>query len=284
MNQIAPVFVSHGAPTLALRDAPARQFLKGLGPAIGRPRAIVAVTAHWETPRVAVGGAARPRTIYDFGRFDNALFDIRYDAPGDPALAEQITDLLCAAGIASGVDPMRGLDHGVWVPLRLMFPDADIPVVPVSVQSGHGPAHHLQVGRALVPLTREGVLVLGSGSFTHDLARFRGQSQDAAVPDDVRDFANWFDAALTEGRPCDTLSYRALAPHAVEQHPTEEHLLPLFVALGAAGPGLRAERLHSSATFGVLRMDAYRFVPAAMQEASDPAVSLATDCGGGMRI
>ena len=284
MDQIAPVFVSHGAPTLALRDAPARRFLVGLGPAIGRPRAIVAVTAHWETQRVAVGGAARPRTIHDFGRFDDALFDLRYEAPGDPALAERISDLLCDAGIPSGVEPMRGLDHGVWVPLRLMFPDADIPVVPLSVQPAHGPAHHLQVGRALAPLTREGVLVLGSGSFTHDLGRFRGQSQDAAMAEDVREFADWFDAALTEGRPCDTLSYRALAPHAVEQHPTEEHLLPLFVALGAAGPGLRAERLHNSAMFGVLRMDAYRFVPAAMAEASGPEVSRATDCSGGMRI
>ena len=273
MDQIAPVFVSHGAPTLALRDAPARRFLTGLGAVIGRPRAIVAVTAHWETARATAGAAARPRTIHDFGRFDDALFDIAYNAPGDPALAERISDLLCAEGIPSAVDPMRGLDHGVWVPLRLMYPDADIPVVPLSVQPAHGPAHHLQVGRALAPLTRDGVLVLGTGSFTHDLARFRGQSQDAAVPDDVREFADWFDAALTEGRGCDTLTYRTRAPHAVEQHPTEEHLLPLFVALGAAGPGVRAERLHSSATFGVLRMDAYRFVPAATASASDQAVS-----------
>lgn len=260
----APLFVSHGAPTLALRDAPARRFLAGLGEQISRPRAILCVTAHWETAQPRIGAASAPPTIHDFGRFDDALFDLRYPAPGNPALAEHVSDLLCAAGLPSGVDQTRGFDHGVWVPLMLMYPGADIPVVPMSVQPVFGPAHHLQVGRALSSLPGEDVLIVASGSFTHDLRRFRGQEMlDESVPPDVAAFSDWFGSALTEGRTCDLITYRARAPFAVENHPTEEHLLPLFVALGAAGPGAAAHRLHASATYGVLRMDAYAFDAAA---------------------
>ena len=179
--------------------------------------------------------------------------------PGDPALAEHISDLVCAAGLASRLDPRRGLDHGVWVPLMLMYPDADIPVVPISVQPEYGPAHHLELGRSLAALREEEVLVLASGSFTHDLSRFRGRDVEAATPTDVDAFAGWFDTALTEGRTCDLLTYRTRAPNAVENHPTDEHLLPLYVALGAAGPDAKAERIHRSSTYGVLRMDAYSF-------------------------
>lgn len=255
------LFVSHGAPTLALQDIPARHFLETLGRSLPRPRAIVAVTAHWETDRPAAGADPHPRTIHDFGRFDDRLFDIQYPAPGQPELAEGLTVMLHEAGLASGIDPRRGLDHGVWVPLLLMYPDADIPVVPVSVQPGLGPAHHLRVGRALAALAGEDVLVIGSGSFTHDLSRFRGRALESATPADVEAFAGWFDSALTQGRVTDLLEYRSRAPHAAENHPTEEHLLPLYVALGAAGAGAMAERLHSSATYGVLRMDAYAFHP-----------------------
>lgn len=253
------IFVSHGAPTLALQDVPARRFLDGLGTGLPRPRAVAAVTAHWETPHPSVGGALRPETVHDFGRFDDRLFALRYPAPGDPALADQVSDLLCGAGLASEVDRTRGLDHGIWVPLLLMYRDADVPVVPISVQPGCGPAHHLQVGRALAALREQDVLVLASGSFTHDLSRFRGRALESATPADVDEFAGWFDQALTQGRTTDLLGYRTRAPHAEENHPTEEHLLPLFVALGAAGPGARAERLHRSSTYGVLRMDAYAF-------------------------
>ncbi len=253
------VFVSHGAPNLVLQEAPARRFLEELGHRLPRPRAILAVTAHWETATASAGAAPHPATIHDFSRFDDRLFQMHYPAPGDPALAERASDLLCAAGIASAVDPRRGLDHGVWVPLMLMYPGADIPVVPFSVQSHLGPAHHLQVGRALAPLREEGVLVIGSGSYTHDLSRFRGRALEAATPDDVAAFAGWFDAALLENRTTDLLAYRTQAPHAAENHPTEEHLLPLYVALGAAGPTGRAEHLHESTTYGVLRMDAYAF-------------------------
>jgi 4,5-DOPA dioxygenase extradiol len=253
------VFVSHGAPNLVLHEAPARRFLEALGRSLPRPRAILVVTAHWESEEAQAGGAIAPSTIHDFGRFDDRLFQMRYSAPGDPALAAQAVALLHQTGLPAAIDPRHGLDHGVWVPLMLMFPEADIPVVPFSVQPHLGAAHSYRVGRALAPLRDEGVLVMGSGSYTHDLSRFRGRPLDGAAPDDVAAFSGWFDAALMTGRTDDLLAYRARAPHAEENHPTEEHLLLLFVAMGAGGDGARGAHLHESATYGVLRMDAYAF-------------------------
>ena len=253
------LFLSHGSPMVALTPDPAHDFLAGLGTTLGRPRAILVASAHWETPHPMVNAVERNRTIHDFGGFPRALYELRYDAPGDPALAEQVSDQLGAAGVPARIDPVRGLDHGAWVPLRLMYPQADVPVLQVSVQPQLGPAHHFELGRALAPLRGQGVLVIGSGSFTHDLSRFRGQGADAPEAPDVAAFAAWMDTALLEGRRCDLLTYRHRAPHAAAQHPTEEHLLPLFVAMGAGGPDARAERLHASISYGVLRMDAYGF-------------------------
>jgi len=253
------IFVSHGAPNMVLQDVPARHFLENLAASLPRPRAIVAVTAHWETRQASVGAALHPKTIYDFGRFDDRLFQMTYPAPGAPDLAAEISDMICAAGLESRVDPTRGYDHGIWTPLMLMYPQADIPVVPMSVQPAYGPAHHLALGRAIADLRAKDVLVLASGSFTHDLGRFRGQPVDSQTPADVTEFADWFDAALLEGRTQDLLTYRTRAPYAVQNHPTEEHLLPLYVALGAAGPDAKAHHLHKSSTYGMLRMDAYSF-------------------------
>ncbi|MEY4270047.1 MAG: hypothetical protein RLZZ58_1263 [Pseudomonadota bacterium] len=255
---IRPIFVSHGAPTLPFEDVAARHFLRGLAATMPRPRAILAVSAHWETRVPTVNSVAFNTTIHDFSGFPAALYQLTYPAPGDPALAARVVELVGDAGLAASTDGVRGLDHGAWVPLMLAWPEADIPVVQLSVQSQLGPGHHLELGRALAPLAHEDVLILGSGSFTHDLSSWRGQN-GAAEPDWVTGFAEWMDAALTEGRTCDLLAYRRLAPHAVRNHPTEEHLLPLYVTLGAAGPDLTATRLHASNTYGVLRMDAYTF-------------------------
>ena len=255
---LRPLFLSHGAPTLPLEDVAARHFLAGLPAHISRPRAIVVVSAHWETREPAVNAVERNATIHDFSGFPDELYRLQYPAPGDRALAARVVDLLGEGGLAARIDPARGLDHGAWVPLMLAWPDADIPVVQLSVQSHLGPGHHLEIGRAIAPLAEEGVLIIASGSYTHDLSSWRGQA-GMPEPDWVTDFAEWFDRALVEGRTCDLLAYRRLAPHAERNHPTEEHLLPLFVALGAAGPNATAERLHSSTTYGVLRMDAYAF-------------------------
>lgn len=253
------LFLSHGAPTLPLSHAPATDFLHHLGATMPRPKAILVASAHWETARPEVTLVARNDTIHDFYGFPRPLYELRYPAPGDPVLAAHVQALLTEAGLPGTLDTTRGLDHGAWVPLLLAYPEADIPVLQLSLQTRLGPAHHLRLGAALAALRAEDVLVVGSGSWTHDLRRFRGQAEDAPEQPDVTQFANWMDQAVREGRVEDLLDYRRRAPHAADNHPTEEHLLPLYVALGAAGPTATAERLHSSGMFSMLRMDAYAF-------------------------
>ncbi|MBK8198847.1 MAG: dioxygenase [Acidobacteria bacterium] len=254
---IAPLFVSHGSPTLLFDDVPARDFLRELGRTLPPPKAVLVVSAHWETNIPALNAVEVNDTIHDFGGFPQILFDQRYPAPGAPALAQRIAALIRAAGLPAGIDTARGLDHGAWVPLKLMYPANDIPVLQLSVQTHLGVAHHLKLGEALRPLAEEDVLILASGSFTHDLrsVSWRGPNEE---PDWVRGFADWMVKALAEGRTDDLVDYRRLAPNAARNHPTEEHILPLFVALGAGGSA-HAGHLHQSLTFSVLRMDAYEF-------------------------
>jgi 4,5-DOPA dioxygenase extradiol len=256
-TMFAPVFVSHGSPTLLFDDVPARDFLRGLGQTLPRPKAILVISAHWETQDPTVNAVAINDTIHDFGGFPQILFEQQYPAPGDPALAQKIAERLQSAGLAASLDTARGLDHGAWVPLKLMYPAHDIPVLQLSLQTQMGPAYHYRLGEILAPLAREDVLILASGSFTHDLSSvaWRGPQDE---PDWVTAFADWANAALAEGHIDDLLHYRTRAPFAVRNHPTEEHFLPLFVALGAAGVG-PVQRLHSSTTFSVLRMDAFAF-------------------------
>ncbi|MGJ4930276.1 DODA-type extradiol aromatic ring-opening family dioxygenase [Bradyrhizobium sp. HKCCYLS2038] len=255
------IFLSHGSPMLPLTASAARDFLAGLGDSLPRPKAILVISAHWETDIPAVNVVAQNETIHDFYGFPPELYQLRYPAPGAPDLARAVAERLHAAGFPVGADRERGLDHGAWVPLLLMYPHADIPVMQLSIQTEQGPAHHLALGRALAPLRDEGVLIIGSGSFTHNLGEFRKRRLDIddPAPSWVVDFADWVHQAAIEGRVDDLVNYRHLAPHARENHPTDEHFLPLFAALGAAGEGARVERLHNSANYGVLRMDVYAF-------------------------
>ncbi|HET8996395.1 MAG TPA: class III extradiol ring-cleavage dioxygenase [Acetobacteraceae bacterium] len=256
------IFLSHGSPMLALTDTPARRFLTGLSASLPRPQAILVVSAHWETAAPMLNAVARNETIHDFFGFPRPLYALRYPAPGDPALAQRIADLLGAAGFAAELDRDRGLDHGAWVPLLLSWPAADIPVLQLSVQTALGPRHALAVGRALAPLREQGVLILGSGSFTHDLRRFRGQPVNAPESADVAAFSCWMDAAIGRADTEAQLDYRARAPGARDEHPTEEHILPLFTVMGAGGDGT-ARHLHHSTEHAILRMDAYGFGVAA---------------------
>ncbi len=253
------LFVSHGAPSIVLDPSPARGFLEKLSQTGPRPDAILVVSAHWETATPTVSSATTPETIYDFGGFPDALRRIVYAAPGAPELAERVSALLTDAGFGPVAMANRGLDHGAWVPLYLGFPAADIPVTQLSIQPHRDPAYHFRLGEALQSLRADNVLILASGSLTHDLASFQGQAVDDPAPDWVSAFADWIAWAVAEGRADDVLDYRARAPHAVRNHPTDEHLLPLFVALGAGATACPGRHLHKSTTHGVLAMDAFAF-------------------------
>jgi 4,5-DOPA dioxygenase extradiol len=253
------VFVSHGAPTLAIEASPAREFLAGLGRALGKPEAILVVSAHWESGEAAVSAAARPETIHDFFGFPQELYTMAYPVPGAPALAARVSKLLGAEGIATHVHPTRGLDHGAWVPLLLMYPDAGIPVTQLTVQPSMGTKHHFQIGEALRPLRDEGVLILGSGGTTHNLREFGRHRRDAPPPEWVTGFQEWLAHAVESGNTDDFLHYRQRGPDAARNHPSEEHFLPIFAAAGAGSPDVAGRRIHRSHTFGILAMDAYRF-------------------------
>jgi 4,5-DOPA dioxygenase extradiol len=258
-NLLPSLFLSHGAPTLPLTATPARAFLQELGGKLPRPKAILVISAHWETAVPMVSAVERNDTIHDFGGFPRALYELQYPATGSPLVAARVSELLRTSGFECKTDHRRGLDHGAWVPLLLMYPQADIPVLQLSIQPHLGTRHHLAMGRTLAPLCEEGVLIIGSGSLTHDLSEFRGHDPNDPAPDWVNSFANWIHASLSSSATDDLLDYRHRAPFATKNHPTEEHLLPLYAALGAAGADANAERLHASSTYSILRMDVYAF-------------------------
>lgn len=259
MTTLPALFLSHGSPMLAITETPASLFLKGLSAGLPAPRAILCVTAHWETEEPALSAAERPGMIHDFYGFPEALYRLDYAAPGDPALAQRAAGLLGEAGFTAHLDRQRGYDHGTWVPLQLIYPAAEIPVVQLSVQPDRDTAHHLALGRALQPLRAEGVLIVGSGNVTHNLRAFRGQPADAPPEPWAESFAEWLAAAVAEDREADMLAYRERAPEAQRNHPSEEHFLPFFVALGAGTPGTPGRRLHRSMEHAVLSMDGYAF-------------------------
>lgn len=181
MNRLPALFISHGAPTLALEPGPTRGFLAQLGSGFERPRAILSISAHWETPAPEISAVLQPETIHDFYGFPEALYAMRYPAPGAPELAARAVQLLAGSGIGA-VTAQRGLDHGAWVPLMLMYSQADIPVTQLSVQSVLGPEHHWRMGEALRPLRDEGVLIIASGSVTHNLREFGRHRYDSPPP------------------------------------------------------------------------------------------------------
>ncbi|HEX4895700.1 MAG TPA: class III extradiol ring-cleavage dioxygenase [Solimonas sp.] len=253
------LFLSHGSPMLAVEDDAATAAWDRIGRALPRPRAVLVASAHWLTAAPALGAAARPETIHDFGGFPEALYQVRYPVAGDPGLAREAAELLQAAGLPAALDPGRGLDHGVWVVLRHLFPDADVPVAPLSLQPRLGAAHHYRLGQALAPLRDRGVLILGSGGFVHNLREYFEGQYRAGEPAHVRDFRAWMAARLAAGDVEALTDYRSQAPFAARAHPTDEHLLPLYVALGAAGRPAPAQLLHDQVADGVLGMDAYAF-------------------------
>jgi 4,5-DOPA dioxygenase extradiol len=257
---------------IALEPGEAGAIMQRLGPAIdatfGRPKAIVSISAHTAARKPVVLAGALHSAVYDFGGFDPELFTLRYDAPGDPALAAKALALLQSSGIDARSVPEGGLDHGAWTALRYIYPQADIPVVPLAFVPGDAPAKQFALGASLASLADEGVLVLGSGSITHNLRRvFSGgglhpDKAQAEIPESAA-FRRWI-AERSAARDWDALfAYRSQAPHAVDMHPTDEHLLPWYVAAGAGGRSAAPIRLHDGVTLGSLGMDAYAFGPQA---------------------
>lgn len=250
---------------MALEPSPARTFLAGLGDQLPRPRAILVVSAHhdaaYQGGRATVTASPAPPTIHDFGGFPDELFAMRYPAPGEPGLAAHVVELLACQGLDVTADPERGLDHGAWVPLTLIYPDADIPVVQLSIASNASPEWHYALGQVLTPLRDDGVRIIGSGSITHNLrALFSARLPiDAPAPAWVTDFTNWIAERMTAGAVDDVLHSVERAPHGTDNHPTPDHILPLYVAMGAGGTSFKAERLHHSVTYGLLAMDVYAF-------------------------
>ncbi len=256
MSRAPALFVSHGSPMFALEPGVLGPNLRQLGRAMPDLAAIVVVSPHWQTRGVRVATTPAPATIHDFGGFPAPLHALQYTPPGAPGLAGDALALLRDAGFHATPDPERGLDHGAWVPLRYLRPDADLPVFQVSLPHDLTPAGALALGQALAPLRGQGVLVVGSGSLTHNLHEFRQHVRD---PDYAREFADWVAAAIARGDRDALVDYRARAPHAARAHPSEEHYLPLLVALGAADADERGVLVPGGMTYGTLSMDSFGF-------------------------
>lgn len=263
------LFLSHGSPLHARGGSRAATGWAALAARLPRPTAIMVASAHWETELPMVAAGTHPETIHDFGGFPPDLYQMRYAAPGAPPVAQRAVELLKAAGLSASSNACRGLDHGAWVPLRHMYPQADVPVVQVALQPALGNTHHLRLGAALAPLANEGVLIVGSGHMTHNLrevmqllrqgaARF-GEETPAAPY--VEAFRGWVDRALRAPGFDDLAAWDERAPDALRAHPTAEHFLPLLVARAAAGAQAQVERIDLGVEAQVLAMDAYVFGP-----------------------
>ncbi|WP_027013826.1 dioxygenase family protein [Comamonas composti] len=284
------LYVSHGSPMFALEPGQTGPALGRWGQALvqayGRPRAVVLLSPHWMTQGLEVMTAARPATWHDFGGFPEALYALQYPAPGAPQLAHELLQRLLAAGLPAHANPERPMDHGAWVPLRHLFPEADVPVLQISLPAGFDTPQVYALGQAVAGLREQGVLIVGSGSMTHNLAEFRqlrpagqlllksGQAMNAnpnpgaddqAVGGDsdclpyVREFSRWIEQHLRQADVSALLDYRARAPHAHRAHPTQEHFLPLFFALGAAADQAGVRYLSREVMYQTLAMDAMVF-------------------------
>lgn len=250
------LFISHGSPMLALEPGASGPALARLAAEMPRPKAIVMVSAHWESQDLLVNSNPQPQTWHDFGGFPAALFAMQYPAPGLPSLSAEVIELLNAACLPARADPKRPFDHGVWVPLSLMYPNADIPVVQVSLPSREGPALQTRVGKALASLREQGVLIIGSGSITHNLRELDWHAGPESVEPWAKAFRDWIIDKLASNDEAALHDYRVQAPNAVRNHPSDEHLLPLYFARGAGGEFSVA---HQGFTMGALGMDIYRF-------------------------
>lgn len=258
-SRVPALFVSHGSPMFALEAGTTGPALTQWGQALRTQfpqlRGVVIMSPHWMAHGVQVMSNPAPATWHDFGGFPAALYALQYPAQGAPALAQQVLGLLHKASIPAAEDAQRPLDHGAWVPLMHLFPQADVPVVQVALPVEADAQAVYAMGQALQSLRDEGVLIIGSGSMTHNLREFFGGAQQAA--DYVVEFSRWVEAQVQAGAIAPLLDWQAHAPHALRAHPTDEHFLPLYFALGAGGPGAQPHYLSREVMYGILAMDAF---------------------------
>ena len=257
MSERMPVvFVSHGAPDALLKAPDAVACWAEIGQLVPEPAAVLVVSAHWEARQPTVSLSGLPETIHDFSGFSPQLYRMQYRAPGAPALAERVVSLLTSAGLPVECHPSRGLDHGAWVPLSTMYPQADVPVTQLSLIRNADPATHFELGRALAPLRDEGILIVGSGAITHNFAwlDWHAEADKAPLPQ-AEVFTDWVAEQLAAQDIMALLKYRS-APYGAESHPSQEHFSPLFVAMGAAKSNI-PQRYRPRFSYGALSMDAY---------------------------
>lgn len=255
MSRAPVLFVSHGAPTFATEPGVLGPQLRRLGRQLAALRAVLVVSPHWQTRGLRVMATPRPETIHDFGGFPAELYRLHYPAPGSPALASEAVKLLAAADFDPQLDDARGLDHGAWVPLLHLLPAANVPVFQVSLPVDLDTADALRLGRTLAPLRERGVLIVGSGNMTHNLHEVRFSPTGEAAH--AREFTAWVRQAVRDNAVDRLIAYRRNAPHATRSHPTEEHFLPLLVALGANSEAAPAHVVEGGITYGVLSMESY---------------------------
>jgi 4,5-DOPA dioxygenase extradiol len=277
------LFISHGAPSIALEEDDFTRSAAAYGATLAGARAIAVVSAHWQARGLRVNAAASPETIYDFGGFSDALYSIRYEAPGDPALAREIASLLgaCAAegsvrhclaepwatnaagraGLGdAALEETRGWDHGLWVPMRILLPDARVPIVEIAQPYPTTPEELMRIGRTLAPLRDRGVAIIGSGGIVHNLRAIHLDDKNAPVDGWAREFDEWFATHLT-ARDFTTLTrYRDLAPHASLAVPTPEHFEPVFVTLGAARETDTLTTIYEGFHYGNLSMRTFAYL------------------------
>jgi 4,5-DOPA dioxygenase extradiol len=250
------VFVSHGSPMTALETGPYAQALAAFGKSVD-PASIAVISAHWQEPGIRIASGARPQLIYDFGGFPRELYELKYPAPGSPELAAEAAQVLRVAGFEATLDDGRGWDHGVWVPLRLMFPAARVPVVQISLPMQWSPEELYRVGQALGGFRNKGVLVLGSGGIVHNLRLLNWARKDAPAEGWAQEFQDWVRGAI-EGHDLAALfQYEKLAPHAAQAVPTAEHFAPLFPVLGAAGDYRNVVSIFDGIEHGNMSMNSF---------------------------
>lgn len=250
--RLPALFISHGAPTLAIEQSATTSALARIGQNLPKPRAIIIMSAHWVSSKLEISSNPQPKTWHDFSGFNQELYELQYPAAGHAALAESLAQQLSARGINTALNPLRVSDHGVWSPLRHLYPQADVPVVQLSLPQHYDSAACYQLGAQLARLREEQILIIGSGNITHNLQAMRWQAD--SIDKTAKDFKLWLLQQLKSDIPA-ALDWQQY-PNYQDIHPSDEHLLPLFFALGA---GQRVSVVHQSMAHHSLGMDIYRF-------------------------